>query len=44
LALAEELRRFSSSPKDDAKELFKRMVFNALITNNNGHPHFAQVF
>lgn len=38
LALAEELRRFSFAPKDDAKELFMRMVFNALITNNDDHP------
>jgi serine/threonine-protein kinase HipA len=36
--LAEELRRISGSPKTDAPELFKRMCFNALITNNDDHP------
>jgi len=36
--LAEELRRISDKPKADAAELFKRMCFNALITNNDDHP------
>lgn len=36
--LALELRRFSGSAKSDAKELFKRMVFNALISNTDDHP------
>ena len=36
--LAEELRRISSQPKTDASELFRRMCFNALITNNDDHP------
>jgi serine/threonine-protein kinase HipA len=36
--LAEELRRISAQPKEDAPELFKRMCFNALITNNDDHP------
>ncbi len=36
--LAEELRRISAEPKADAAELFKRMCFNALITNNDDHP------
>lgn len=36
--LAEELRRISADPKADAAELFKRMCFNALITNNDDHP------
>ena len=36
--LAEELRRISDSPKTDAAELFKRMCFNALITNDDDHP------
>ena len=36
--LAEELRKFSSSAKTDAKELFKRMAFNALISNTDDHP------
>jgi serine/threonine-protein kinase HipA len=36
--MAEELRRISASPKDDAAELFRRMVFNALISNTDDHP------
>ncbi|MCM2279891.1 MAG: HipA domain-containing protein [Oligoflexia bacterium] len=36
--LAEELRRASSQPDADAKELFKRMCFNALISNIDDHP------
>lgn len=36
--LAEELRRISADPKADAAELFRRMCFNALITNNDDHP------
>lgn len=36
--LVEELRRVSSDPKADAWELFKRMVFNALISNTDDHP------
>lgn len=38
LLLAEELRRISSKPKIDAPELFKRMCFNALISNSDDHP------
>jgi serine/threonine-protein kinase HipA len=36
--LVEELRCVSSDPKADARELFKRMVFNALISNTDDHP------
>ena len=36
--LAEELRRISAQPKDDAAELFRRMVFNGLISNTDDHP------
>ena len=36
--LAEELRRFCAQPKEDAPELFKRMCFNALISNSDDHP------
>ncbi len=36
--LAEELRRISSQPKTDAPELFRRMCFNALISNTDDHP------
>jgi serine/threonine-protein kinase HipA len=34
----EELRRISAAPKEDAAELFRRMCFNALISNNDDHP------
>ena len=36
--LVEELRRISSQPKIDAPELFRRMCFNALISNSDDHP------
>lgn len=36
--LAEELRRVSAQPKADAAELFRRMCFNALISNTDDHP------
>jgi serine/threonine-protein kinase HipA len=36
--LAEELRRASAAPKNDAPELFRRMCFNALISNSDDHP------
>jgi serine/threonine-protein kinase HipA len=36
--LAEELRRVSPEPKEDAPELFRRMTFNALISNTDDHP------
>ncbi len=36
--LAEELRRISSQPRTDAPELFRRMCFNALISNTDDHP------
>lgn len=36
--LAEELRRISSEPKKDAQELFRRMCFNAMMSNNDDHP------
>lgn len=35
--LAEELRRLSAQPKTDAPELFRRMCFNALISNIDDH-------
>jgi serine/threonine-protein kinase HipA len=38
VALVEELRRVSTVPKKDASELFRRMVFNALISNTDDHP------
>ncbi|HEY5105724.1 MAG TPA: HipA domain-containing protein [Caulobacteraceae bacterium] len=36
--LAETLRRISQHPADDACELFRRMVFNALVSNTDDHP------
>ncbi len=36
--LAEELRRVCSNPRKDAAELFRRMCFNALISNTDDHP------
>ena len=38
MLLAEELRRISVQPREDAAELFRRMVFNALISNTDDHP------
>jgi serine/threonine-protein kinase HipA len=36
--LADELRRWSAKSADDRRELFLRMVFNAMVTNNDDHP------
>jgi serine/threonine-protein kinase HipA len=36
--LSEELRRVVEEPKKDAPELFRRMAFNALISNIDDHP------
>jgi serine/threonine-protein kinase HipA len=36
--MSEELRRVVGEPKKDAPELFRRMVFNALISNIDDHP------
>lgn len=36
--LVEELRRVSSQPRTDGPELFRRMCFNALISNVDDHP------
>lgn len=38
LLLADELRRRSSRPTEDLPELFRRMAFNALISNTDDHP------
>lgn len=38
VTFAEELRRASGDAKADAHELFRRMTFNALISNNDDHP------
>jgi serine/threonine-protein kinase HipA len=36
--LVEELRRVVAEPKKDARELFRRVCFNALISNIDDHP------
>jgi serine/threonine-protein kinase HipA len=36
--LADELRRWSVKSNDDRRELFLRMTFNAMVTNNDDHP------
>ena len=36
--LAEELRRITAEPKSNTQELFRRMVFNGLISNTDDHP------
>lgn len=38
LLLAEEIRRWSAKNGEDRRELFRRMVFNAMVTNNDDHP------
>ncbi len=38
LLLGDELQRWSSRAAHDRAELFRRMVFNALVTNNDDHP------
>ena len=38
LALADELQRWSDDPLADKQELFRRVVFNALISNTDDHP------
>jgi serine/threonine-protein kinase HipA len=36
--LADRLRRWSEKPNDDRIELFRRIIFNAAVTNNDDHP------
>ena len=38
LDLADELQRWSEEPVADKQELFRRIVFNALISNTDDHP------
>lgn len=38
LLLADQLRRRSETPDEDRIELFRRIVFNAAVTNNDDHP------
>lgn len=36
--LADNLRRWSDKPQADCAELFRRMAFNAAVTNDDDHP------
>ena len=36
--LADEPRRWSVKPDEDRRELFRRIVFNAAVTNDDDHP------
>ena len=38
LLLADEIRRGSGAPRDDLRELFMRMCFNAAVSNLDDHP------
>lgn len=38
LMLADEVRRASARPADDLRELFGRVCFNALVSNQDDHP------
>jgi serine/threonine-protein kinase HipA len=38
LLLADEVRRASANPREDLRELFGRMCFNAAISNLDDHP------
>ncbi len=38
LLLADEIRRASTAPQDDLRELYHRMVFNGAISNLDDHP------
>lgn len=38
LLLGEEIRRVCAEPRNQANELFRRMCFNALISNTDDHP------
>ncbi len=38
LDLADEVQRWSEKPDADKRELFRRMTFNALVSNTDDHP------
>ncbi|MDP4025316.1 HipA domain-containing protein [Methylobacterium sp. NEAU 140] len=44
ILLAETLRRISERPREDAHELFRRMTFNALVSNIDDHPRNHAAF
>lgn len=37
-ALADAILRFSQDPESDLKELFRRLIFNIAVYNNDDHP------
>ena len=38
LDLADQMRRWIKSPRRDLRELFRRMLFNGLVSNTDDHP------
>ncbi len=36
--LADQMRRWITQPQNDLRELFKRIIFNGLISNTDDHP------
>lgn len=38
LEIAEVIQRFGARPRDDLKELWRRMVFTVLVSNTDDHP------
>lgn len=38
IELADQMRRWIENPKNDLHELFRRIVFNGLISNTDDHP------
>ena len=44
LLLADEVRRVSTNPQRDLRELYGRMVFNAAVSNLDDHPRNHAVF
>ena len=38
LELADELQRYSADPRADMVDMFRRIVFNALVSNTDDHP------
>jgi serine/threonine-protein kinase HipA len=36
--LADQMRRWINDPRDDLRELFRRIIFNGLVSNTDDHP------
>jgi len=36
--MADQMRRWTIKPKNDLRELYKRIIFNAFISNEDDHP------